>query len=309
MARITMTRLEEDISFSAADGCPLVGTLTLPGTTPAPVVVAAHGSSTGTRSALLHRHLTDFLPRQGVGAFVFDRRGEGQSGGVANAPLAVLSADVASAVAAVVVRTHVDQDRIGLWGHSQGGWVAPLAAAQTPIARFMVIVAGSGVSPAAQMRFAIRNLLTERGYSADVLERALSLLDRVVHRWSGGTDHHLAEDLTEVGKEPWYALAHLPAPDELRDDTFEFDLDPRPTLRQLRIPALLIYGEADRWVPIEESIAIWREAYGAPEMLTVARLPGSGHFPTLPTDPNDLDESGPISPLYEDVLAQWLGTR
>jgi len=40
------------------------------------------------------------------------------------------------------------------------------------------------------------------------------------------------------------------------------------------------------------------EVYGAPEMLTVIRIPGAGPLPTLPTNAHDLDEAGPIAPRY-----------
>ncbi len=287
----------------------LVGTLTLPPTRPARVVVAAHGAATGTRSALLHRHLAEYLPRHGIGAFVFDRRGEGESDGTPDAPLAILAADVAAAVEAVAAHGDVDAEGVGVWGHSQGGWIAPLAASQSRRVRYIVVVSGSGVSPAAQMRFAIRNLLSERGYGDEVVERALSLRDRVVGRWGGNKDDSLLRDLRTAKREAWFDLAYLPAPTELGGLDFEFDLDIRPTLRGLTIPALLIYGQTDRWVPIEQSIAVWRGAYGAPDRLTVERIPAVGHLPTVPYDPHDLDEKGPVSSGYEHVLLRWLRAR
>lgn len=301
----------EELRFSAADGCSLVGSLTLPERTPAPVVVAAHGSSTGTRAAPLHRHLAELLPGNGAGTFVFDRRGEGASSGQPDASLSVLAGDVAAAVAAVTWRHDVDTNTVGLWGHSQGGWIAPLAAARTPSVRFMIVVSGSGIAPADQMRFAIRNLLTEAAYGSDVVEYALSLRDRVVRHWSGLADEALPADLAAARRNPWFHLAYLPEPEELTESLveFEFDLDLRPTLRRLHIPALLIYGETDRWFPIDQSIAVWRDAYGSPDLLTVARLPGAGHFPTLAEDPHDLDEKGPISAEYERALIQWLADR
>lgn len=90
---------------------------------------------------------------------------------------------------------------------------------------------------------------------------------------------------------------------------FECDVDISPTLSQLRIPAVLIYGETDRWVPIEPSIQAWRTALNSGHAcLSVSRLPGRGHFSTLATDPADHDEAGPISPAYEQLLADWLCT-
>lgn len=72
---------------------------------------------------------------------------------------------------------------------------------------------------------------------------------------------------------------------------------------------LLVYGEADRWIPIELSIKVWQTALShGPAHLSVSRLPGCGRFPTLAADPADLDEAGPVSPAYEQLLAAWLQT-
>ena len=40
----------------------------------------------------------------------------------------------------------IDRARVGLAGHSQGGWVAPLAASREPAARFVVAFAGPALS-------------------------------------------------------------------------------------------------------------------------------------------------------------------
>ena len=122
--------------------------------------------------------------------------------------------------------------------------------------------------------------------------------------------------LREARARPWYALTYLPDPAWAADDggigdaaCFEWDVDISPTLSQLRISVLLIYGETDRWVPVEPSIQAWRTALNsAHARLSVSRLPGCGHFPTLATDPADHDEAGPISPAYEQLLADWLRT-
>ena len=88
---------------------------------------------------------------------------------------------------------------------------------------------------------------------------------------------------------------------------FEWDLDITPALAQLRIPVLLVHGETDRWVPIEPSIEVWRTAVDQESArLSVVRLAGCGHFPTLAADPADPDEAGPIAPAYEQTLTEWL---
>jgi uncharacterized protein len=135
-----------EIEFAGCDGTRLAGTLTLPrGTGPFPAVVAVHAASGGTRDAPLHRHLASFLPSLGVAAFIYDRRGEGASDGRPGAPLTVLTGDARAAVSVIARQPGVRASRVGLWGHSQGGWIGPMAAAGNDMVAFLIVVAGSGL--------------------------------------------------------------------------------------------------------------------------------------------------------------------
>src|SRR5215813_8393795 len=305
-----------EIEFAGGDGTRLAGTLTLPrGTGQFPVVVAVHAAGGGTREAPLHRHLASFFPSLGVAAFIYDRRGEGASDGGPGAPLTVLTGDVRAAVSVITRQPGVRASRVGLWGHSQGGWIGPMAAAGNDMVAFLIVVAGSGVTPHGQMIFATANLMREAGYREEEVAQATHLRNRLRElRRDRGSPAQARLLLREATAQPWYRLTYLPDPDSVADEdvlkdeaSFEWDLEISPTLSQLRIPVLLIYGETDRWVPIEPSIEVWRTALDrGHERLSVSRLPGCGHFPTLAADPADLDEAGPVSPAYEQVLADWL---
>jgi uncharacterized protein len=306
------------IEFAGCDGTRLAGTLTLPrGTGPFPVAVAVHAAGGGTRDAPLHRHLASFLPSLGMAAFSYDRRGEGASDGRPGASLTVLAGDAREAVSAIARQPGVRASRVGLWGHSQGGWIAPMAAAGHDMVGFLIVVGGSGVTPHEQMIFATANLMREAGYRQDEVDQATHLRNDLHQLWRDpGSLDQARVLLREARAQPWFSLTYLPQPDPatdedaLRDEaTFEWDLDISPTLRQLRIPVLLIHGETDRWIPIEPSIQAWATALDQRHArLKVARLPGCGHFPTLATDPADHEETGPISPAYEQLLAGWLRT-
>lgn len=307
-----------EIEFAGCDGTRLAGTLTLPrGTGRFPGVVAVHAAGGGTRDAPLHRHLASFLPSLGVAAFIYDRRGEGASEGRPGAPLTVLTGDARAAVSVLARQPGVRASRVGLWGHSQGGWIAPMAATGNDMVAFLIVVAGSGVTPHEQMIFATATLMREAGYPQEQVAQATHLRHRLRElQRDHGTPDQARLLLREATAQPWYGLTYLPDPgsaadeDVLKDEaSFEWDLDISPTLSQLRIPVLLIYGETDRWIPIEPSIQAWTTALRRGHArLRVSRLPGCGHFPTLTADPADLHETGPISPAYEHLLADWLRT-
>src|SRR6201996_5355772 len=304
-----------EIKFAGGDGSPLAGTLTVPpGTPDAPVVVAVHAAGAGTRDAPLHRHLASFLPSLGVATFIYDRRGEGASGGRPGASLPALAGDARAAVSAAALQPEVRPGCLGLWGHSQGGWIAPMAAARSDTVAFLIVVAGSGVTPHEQMPFATANLLREAGYGEREVAQATGLRNRLHELWRDrGSPDQARLLMREAKAQPWYGLTYLGDPDLATDQAledaaaFEWDLDITLTLRQLRIPVLLLYGATDRWVPVEPSLTAWRAALSQSRApLRVSRLPGCGHFPMLAADPADLAEAGPVSPLYEQSMADWL---
>lgn len=119
----------EELTTEVEPGVDLVGTLTLPDDAePVPVVVAAHGAEGGTREFHLLRHLERTLPPAGIATLIYDRRGEGASGGRRADDYQVLAEDVRSWMLRLRNDRRIDRSRIGLWGISQGGWIAPLAA-------------------------------------------------------------------------------------------------------------------------------------------------------------------------------------
>ena len=278
----------------------LAGSLTLPERTPAPALVAVHGAEAATRSYALYEHLHAVLPPAGFAAVTFDRRGEGASTGEPSAGRFDLLADDAIAVVEdVAALPEIDAARIGLWGISQGGWVAPLAATRSDRVAFLVLVASAGVSPAEQMRWAVPRQLRLAGYGDDAValqDAARAELEDVIH--GRGSAERAQELLDAASREAWWPLAYLP--DRLLDEEEqrgwieEMDFEPEPIFAAVRVPTLLVYGEADSWMPVDLSVEAWRRARG--EEVDVVRLPGVGHEPIGSRE-------------YEEALLGWLRAR
>jgi len=304
-----VTREEVELEV---DGAVLAGTLALPERLwPAPVVIGVHGAEGGTRDFHLLRHLEATLPPAGFGTLLFDRRGEGESTGEAGVSYEQLAADVRAWRRHCATDPRIDRARIGLWGISQGGWIAPLAAAGSEAA-FLVAVSSAGVTPGAQMDFAVRALMREAGHGDEAVERALALrraMDDVSIRRIPVDEAQTLLDAA-VG-EPWFGLAFVPPDASLVDASWaeEMEFDIRPALRGLELPVLLFFGEHDRWIPVAESADVWRAELGPDADLTVVSLPGTGHAATFAADPADWLEHGPVSPDYERTLLAWLRDR
>lgn len=166
----------EAVSFKSGD-VRLAGTLYLPaGDGPHPAMVVFHSASGPTRDFPTYQHLTTDLPRAGYAVLLFDRRGSGSSSGdFETASFQDLAADGVSGVQYLKTRKEIEPTRIGVWGISQGGWLAPLAATMSPDVAFVVAVSASGVSPAEQMDFAAAYTLEHSGQPAGVIKRALGV--------------------------------------------------------------------------------------------------------------------------------------
>jgi uncharacterized protein len=259
-----------------------MGTLILPDSRRnSPIVIGVHGAQGGTRDFVLHRHLVALLASIGVGTFIYDRRGEGQSDGEAHiASFEDLAHDLLAAIRTVRDQPGVDPGRIGLWALSQGGWIAPLAASQTDDVAFLIAVSPCGLTPSAQMTFAVTTVLREAGHGEEVIEQVRELrahLD-LFFRTGEGKDDIVA--MYEAARaEPWFSMAYIPDPRATgRQWPKIMHFDVRPALARLGIPVLLIHGEHDRWVPVEESIEVWRSALAeGGGQLTVVRIAGAGH--------------------------------
>jgi pimeloyl-ACP methyl ester carboxylesterase len=252
----------------------------------------------------LYEHLARVLPPQGIAVLRYDRRP--RDGG--DVPFAVQAADARAAVD--VLRSHVGNVPIGLWGVSQGGWAAPVTAAAYPAdIAFIIVVSSCGVSPAAQMRYGTAEQLRRNGYGEEDL-RELAHLRATVDDYHRGTGNRATAQalIDQSSQRPWFPLVHIHRELPAEPGTWkDMDFDPEPTFASVSCPVLAFYGETDEWIPIPDSIATWTRAGQAAHNhdITVVELPGCDHIPTLDQQWN-LEA---ISPRYTDTMMTWLNER
>lgn len=302
--------MKEYITFKNKD-IRLNGTLTKPDTTgPYPVIIVAHTSNAGTRNFGVYQHLANILPPHGVAVFLFDRRGSGDSTGeFETATFFDLAADIQAAIACLKQRSDINPKHIGLWGMSQGGWIAPLTASNSADVSFVVAVSAVGVSPAEQMAYSAEYELREKRFSEKTIRQMLALRGLVDHYYRGKANRsEVQKKLDRSRHEAWFSLAYLD--DSLPEDPTvtkwyqEMDFDPIPTMQNIAIPVLLLYGERDPWVPIAKSISRWKE-YG-PKDITIQQINDANHFMVSITHADIRGDVGPHVEEYTTILTQWV---
>src|SRR5215831_10596603 len=269
---------QEEVSFKNGE-VKLAGTLLTPlKKGPHPAVVFFHGSGPQTRESYL-RFFADLFARRGVATLIFDKRGAGDStreiqnrGGDG---FNELVDDALAGVQMLLERRDIDRRKIGVWGLSQGGWLAPMAAAKSKQIAFLIIVSGGGVTPAEQEYYDDEVKLRDRGFPENEITEAVALLklaDEVLRKREAW--EKFARARTAAQQKPWFQYldfypVKLPrqAPVWQSPDP-DLDFDPRPLWEQLKLPVLAIFGDEDKLTPSAESarrIELTLRKVGAPD--------------------------------------------
>ncbi len=276
-----------------SSGVKLVGRLVMPkGGAKVPVVVLIHGSEHD--SARDFYALQRMFPAQGIGAFVYDKRGTGASGGTYTQEFDVLADDAVLAVKEARRLAGSRAGRVGLQGGSAGGWVAPLAANRTPV-DFTIVSFGLAVTILEEDQQSVALDMHFHHHSAEDTVKALELAragERVIET-RGAEGYAEFEALRQKYKsEPWYKDVHgdflffvLPLDqaqiiDELAKNfnfNTPFRYEPMPALRASTTPQLWVLGSDDLESPSIETAKRIRSLIAAGKDYTLAVYPGAEH--------------------------------
>jgi uncharacterized protein len=259
----------------------LAGSLWLPAGEPTAVVLMHPGSGPSDRdNDVFFPPIREHLLGAGVAVSSFDKRGVGRSTG--RWEDAAIEEQAADALACVVaLESELPGVPIGLFGHSQGGWVVVEAASRSTRVAFVVTSSGPGVSPGEQERYATRAYMGKAGIPEAELDEVGRYFDRLVSMMRTGVPFEEVRRGIEAEGFPdafeRLSLPFLPANEaEWSFMAALVDYDPRPALERIEAPVLALFGADDPLVPVAESVAAYRDSV-RPERLTVAVLGGGNH--------------------------------
>ncbi|MFN2513741.1 MAG: alpha/beta hydrolase family protein [Pyrinomonadaceae bacterium] len=332
---------EEEVSYeNKRDGVRLAGTLTLPRTKgPHPAVLLITGSGKQDRNESLLGHkpflvLSDYLTRRGIAVLRVDDRGVGGSTGDGSFDKTTsenFAEDVLAGVAFLKTRRDINPRQIGLIGHSEGGIIAPLAAARSVDVAFIVLMAGPGVTGEEGFPNQLSSTAKASGASDESIAWNRRLLLQMFSIIKEEKDNAAADKkirelrakmLAEMSEEQRKKYG---IPVDAMDGViklmltpwFRFYLthDPRATLKKVRVPVLAITGERDlQVVPAGENLAAIAEALkaGGNKDSTVVEVPKLNHlFQTSetgsPAEYGRIEET--ISPDVLRLIGDWIVKR
>lgn len=302
------------------DTVKLSGTLLTPaGKGPFAAVVITHGSGPDTREP--YYGIAMSFVKKGVAALIYDKRGVGQStgGNYAAAGISDLARDALAGLRYLAARPQVHPKRIGVFGHSQGGWIAPMAAALSADAAFVITSAASAVNAAEQSVYHRANVMRREGFDEAAVEKAAAIrtrLNEATKRCLTDTAQAMqsialsAAEITGVVKEPWFeasALPEIPYPGCPTAAVLELLFkEPAAIWQNVRVPVYAVWGKQDFIVPVEK-ISVISDALeqAGNNRVTIKVIPATDHSVLVIRNDGAWDFPRE-SPGYFSDMAAWV---
>ena len=327
----------EETSFSnTKEKIELAATLTLPKKkekSPGIILIAGSGPNDRDETIFAHKPfwiLADYLTRQGFAVLRYDKRGVGDSEGeYFTATTKDFAEDVEAAINYLKTRAEIDTKNIGLIGHSEGGIIGPMVATQNKDVKFVVLMAGLGVTGTElvltqhQHEFEKQSPTDEE---KENLNKALINLYSNILNWTeyAGSDeerNQLKKDLSVV----WQSLTRNEQTTIQKDAFIKqttskiispwfrsfLKINPLEYIDKLTIPVLAINGENDTQVEYQSNLEGIEKALKKAnnKQYTIKSYPDLNHL-FQESITGEIEEYGKIeetlTPIVLSDIANWI---
>ncbi|ESU22771.1 hypothetical protein FEDK69T_20320 [Flavobacterium enshiense DK69] len=326
---VTFVNEKENIQFS--------GTLTLPkkeGRFPVAILISGSGPQNRNEELAGHKPflvLSDYLTKNGIAVLRYDDRGShGSKGDFKTATTLDFASDVKAAVAYLQTRKEINKKKIGLIGHSEGGIIAPMVAANSKEINYIVLLAGTGIPG----------------------DELLLLQEELISRNAGSPEESIAQDL-KISKGAYEIIKQAAATESLKSDLANYyktalqvitvsdkpesmsteeytqllvegistpwmqyfiKYNPSLILPKVKCPVLVLNGEKDIQVPAKVNLAAIKSALekGGNKKVTTIEFPKLNHlFQECKTcsiqEYTEIEQT--ISPLVLEEMSKWIAAQ
>ena len=301
---------EEEVTFTNGEA-QLAGTLMLPEayTRKTPALIMVTGSGQQDRNEEIFEHkpfavIADALARAGIATLRYDDRGVGGSTGEV---LTATTEDFKDDALAGIKLLRERFDKVGVIGHSEGGTIALMLAAEGQ-ADFIVSLAGMAVSGIETLVRQNRLTLESAGYSPNTIDIYCKAF----------------QDACEVCVHggPMPSPEKLDLPDELKQNyqlviqqiqipwmRKFLSLDMRPLLGGIKCPVLALNGTKDIQVEYESNLGALREGLPANPKTKIEAIDGLNHLFQhcnigAVAEYRNIEET--IAPEVLETMVQWM---
>lgn len=304
---------QEEVSFQNGN-VTLSGTLLLPLTKEShPTVVFLHGS--GAEGRFGSRFLAEYFTRYGIAALIYDKRGVGKStGDWKQSNFDDLAGDAIAGINFLQQRKEINARKIGVYGHSQGGMIAPLVASRSKDVAFVVSGAGSAVPLYEAEVNSITNQVRAQDIAGNELDEATAFIKMFVNVLRTGEGWEQFDAATEKARTAkWYPMLHVPPKDDWFWSYYKriANYNAADYWAKVNVPVLLIYGERDMYVPVERSVLNIDRALNKAgnHDYTIIMLPRASHAFNIEPEAGQPCEWWHMASGFPDLLTGWINQR
>ncbi|HSD82850.1 MAG TPA: alpha/beta fold hydrolase [Anaerolineae bacterium] len=304
---VDAAKFEEKEVTVGAEPWTLPGILTLPkGTGPFPAIVLVHGSGPNDRDETIgpnkpFKDIAQGLASQGIAVLRYDKRTKiypQEATQIEN--FTVKDETITDAVAAVEFlrrQPQINPQKVFVLGHSLGGYLAPrIAQADSEIAG-MIILAGATRPLEDMMVEQTRYLLESDGSLSAEDQAQITQLQQQVGAVKALTEQS-SGDKAILGAPASYWI-------DLKD------YHPADLARSLTIPLLIVQGERDYQVTMQD-FQNWQEALAGQANVTLKSYPSLNHL-FISGDgksiPAEYQTPGNVAPVIIQDMANWIQQR
>ena len=167
----------------------------------------------------------------------YDKRGFGQSGGRAeSATIQDYAEDVRAVVRWLLQRKDVDPKRIAVVGHSEGAWVALLAAAREKRISAVASIAGPATTGAELVLEQQQRALDQMKLTPEERDKKVALQKQIQSAVLTGKGWELIpKDERRAADTPWFQSLLI--------------FDPAKVIKDVKQPLFFVHGALDKQVP------------------------------------------------------------
>lgn len=247
------------------------------------MIVIIHGyGRTDVAGRTSYYDLRSKFAEIGISTVIWDKPGCGESQGTfdADQPVESSATEVLDAIRTVRERKIPGSQKIGLWGISRAGWIAPLAITQDPKIAFWISV--SGTDDKENFPYLLESNLRIEGRREAETQQLLGEWRRGFEITSqGGTFAEYLAATQALRRDPFMVFlsggkgeeesAFLAEQKRFLNGSFQVDKATglmiyvphfEQMLRQVNVPVLAIFGEKDRNVDWRKTEALYANTIG-----------------------------------------------
>lgn len=323
--------LEQEVTYKNGN-ITLAGTLTKPKTGgPFTTIFMVTGSGPQDRNETLFHHkpflvIADHLTRAGYAVLRVDDRGVGgSSGDNSDATYDDFANDILAGVQ--FLKSQPDVKKIGVFGHSEGGYTGPIAANKSKDIDFIMMMAGPAASGADVLKEQTKAFMQAQGKDPKSIQKQLESLEKIISLAQKQDYANLEKLIQELVIQENQSL---PTKERLSEKDLEQQIkaqlllqksksfralllhEPKPFLEKLNVPVLAFFGGKDLQVPPSQSVPLLKQALANNKDTMIKVFPDLNHL-MQKANTGLLDEYGKIeetiNPEVLTLITDWLKKR